>query len=154
MTGPRVRSSKFKREIFLHTNSSKALNTIHIYKRQISLVLRHFQQYFSYFVGVSFIGGGNQSTLRKPLTCRKSLTNFIMLYLIHLTWVGFKLTTLVVIGTDCIGSHQSNYHAITTMMASSLRILVYIYNQGGIGGNVVDVLFFCTQSKYCFTDIG
>jgi len=26
---------------------------------------------------VSFIGGGNQSTRRKPPTCRKSLTNFI-----------------------------------------------------------------------------
>jgi hypothetical protein len=35
------------------------------------------QQYFSYFVAVSFIGGGNQSSQRKPLTCRKSLTNFI-----------------------------------------------------------------------------
>jgi len=34
-------------------------------------VLRHFQQYI---VAVSFIGGGNR---RKPLTCRKSLTNFI-----------------------------------------------------------------------------
>jgi hypothetical protein len=33
-----------------------------------------FQQYFSYVVAVSFIGGGNQ---RKPQTCRKSLTNFI-----------------------------------------------------------------------------
>ena len=114
MTGPRVRSSKFKREIFLHTNSSKALNTIHIYKRQISLVLRHFQQYFSYFVGVSFIGGGNQSTLRKPLTCRKSLTNFIMLYRVHLHLSGFELTMLVVIGTNCIGSCKSNYHTITT----------------------------------------
>ena len=29
-------------------------------------VLRHFQQYFSYIVAVSFIGGGDQSTLRKP----------------------------------------------------------------------------------------
>jgi hypothetical protein len=29
-------------------------------------VLRHFQQYFSYVVVVSFIGGGNRSTLRKP----------------------------------------------------------------------------------------
>jgi len=26
-------------------------------------VLRHFQQYFSYIVAVSFIGGGNRSTL-------------------------------------------------------------------------------------------
>jgi hypothetical protein len=34
-------------------------------------VLRHFQQYFSYIVAVSFIGGGNQSTRRKPLTCSK-----------------------------------------------------------------------------------
>ena len=31
--------------------------------------------------------------------------------------MGFELTTLVVIGTDCIGSCKSNYHAITTMMA-------------------------------------
>ena len=29
-------------------------------------------------------------------------------------WVGFKLTTLVVIGTDCIGSCKSNYHMIMT----------------------------------------
>ena len=37
----------------------------------------HFQQYFSYIVAVSFNGGGNQNTLRKPPTCRKYLTNFI-----------------------------------------------------------------------------
>jgi hypothetical protein len=37
---------------------------------------RHFQQYFSYIVAVTFIGGGNRSTRRKPPTCRKSLTNF------------------------------------------------------------------------------
>jgi hypothetical protein len=35
----------------------------------------------------------------------------IMLYRIHLAWTGFELTTLVVIGTDCIGSYKSNYHA-------------------------------------------
>jgi hypothetical protein len=34
-----------------------------------------FQQYFSYIVAVSFIGGGNRSTQRKPPTCRKSLIN-------------------------------------------------------------------------------
>jgi len=34
-------------------------------------VWRNFQQYFSY------IGGGNRRTRGKPLTCRKSLTNFI-----------------------------------------------------------------------------
>jgi hypothetical protein len=42
-------------------------------------VQRHFQQYFSYYiVPVSLIGGGNMSTRRKPPTCPKSLTNFII----------------------------------------------------------------------------
>jgi len=36
-------------------------------------VHRHFQQLFSYIVDVSFIGGGNRSTRRKPPTCNKSL---------------------------------------------------------------------------------
>jgi len=40
-------------------------------------VLCHFQQYFSYIVVVSFIGGGNLGMRRNPLTCCKSLTNFI-----------------------------------------------------------------------------
>jgi len=40
-------------------------------------IKRHFQQYFSYIVVVSLIGGGNRSTQRKPPTCRKLLTNLI-----------------------------------------------------------------------------
>ena len=38
---------------------------------------------YSYIVAVSFIDGGNRSIRRKPLTYRKSLTNF-MLYRVHL----------------------------------------------------------------------
>jgi hypothetical protein len=34
----------------------------------------------------------------------------IILYWVHLTWAGFQLKTLVVIGTDCIGSYKSNYY--------------------------------------------
>ena len=41
----------------------------------------------------------------------------IRLYRAHLACVKFDLTTLVVIGTDCIGSYKSNYHTITTMTA-------------------------------------
>jgi hypothetical protein len=37
------------------------------------------------------------------------------LYRVHPTWVEFELTTLVMIGTDCIGICKSNYHTITTM---------------------------------------
>jgi len=39
--------------------------------------------------------------------------------------VGFELTTLVVIGTDCIGSYKSNYHTITTTMAPNADWKVY-----------------------------
>ena len=35
-----------------------------------------------------------------------------MLYRVHLAWAGLELTTLMVIGTDCIGSHKSNYQTI------------------------------------------
>ena len=43
----------------------------------------------------------------------------IMLYRVHLAWVGFELITLVVICTDhCIGSCKFNYHRITTMRSS------------------------------------
>jgi hypothetical protein len=38
----------------------------------------------------------------------------IVLYQVHLTWAGFELTMLVVIGTDCICSYKSNYHTIWT----------------------------------------
>ena len=41
----------------------------------------------------------------------------IMLYRVHLNWVGFELATLVVIDNDCIYSYISNYHRITTMTA-------------------------------------
>jgi hypothetical protein len=34
----------------------------------------------------------------------------IMLYRLRLAWVVFELTTLVVIGTDCISNCKSNYH--------------------------------------------
>jgi hypothetical protein len=30
-------------------------------------------------------------------------------------WTGFELTTFVVVGTDCIGSCEPNYHTITTL---------------------------------------
>ena len=55
------------------------------------------QGYFSYIVAISFIGGGNRRSTR-----------------------GFELTTLVVIGTDCIGSCKSNYHTITTTTAPKM----------------------------------
>jgi phosphoribosylaminoimidazole (AIR) synthetase len=43
-----------------------------------------------------------------------------MLYREHLSCVGFQLTTLVVIGTDCIGSYKSNNHTVTATTAPVL----------------------------------
>jgi len=64
-----------------------------------------------YIVAVSFIGGGNWSTRRKPPDLLQVTDK---LYDIMLYQVGFELTTLVAIGTDCIGSCKSNYHTIMT----------------------------------------
>jgi hypothetical protein len=55
-----------------------------------------------------FLNDGNEVSYDTP-----------MLYRVHLTRVGFELTRLVVIGTDCIGSCNSNYHTIMTTMAPS-----------------------------------
>jgi hypothetical protein len=46
--------------------------------------------------------------------------NHIMLYQVYLARVGFKLTTLVVIDTDCIGSYKCNYYMIMTTMAPTV----------------------------------
>ena len=66
----------------------------------------------------------NRSTRRKPPNYHTS------------PWAEFKVTTLVVICTDCIGSYKFNYHTITTttvpyslvIMANSL-IPLYSHKQ-------------------------
>jgi len=42
----------------------------------------------------------------------------IMLHRVHLSMSGIRTPTLVVIGTDCIGSYKSKYHMITAMTTS------------------------------------
>ena len=44
----------------------------------------------------------------------------IMLYRVYLGWAGFKLTTSVVIGTDCTSRCKSNHHIITTLTAPQI----------------------------------
>ena len=57
--------------------------------------------------------GGQLYWLRKPEYQGKTFYH-IMLYRIYPAWAGFELETLVVMGTDCIGSCICNYHTITT----------------------------------------
>ena len=74
-------------------------------------------------MAVTFVGGGNWGTWRKPdLPQVTDKLYQIMLY--TMPWVGFDLTTLVVTGTDCIGS------CATTIRSWPRRpppIYIYIY---------------------------
>ena len=45
----------------------------------------------------------------------------MMWYRVHIAWAGFEPTTLVVIGTDCIGSCNSNHHMITITTAHQTK---------------------------------
>ena len=49
----------------------------------------------------------------------------IMLYRVHHVMNGFKLTSVVVIGTDCTCSCKSNYHTITATTAP-LHVSIYL----------------------------
>ena len=89
--------------------------------RVIAMVLRHFQQYFSYIVAVNFIGGENWSTRSKPPTCGsqwQTLSHNVVSSTPRLSGIRTHMVIIyifiVMIGTDCIGSCKSNYHTITT----------------------------------------
>ena len=57
-----------------------------------------------------------------------------MLYRVHLAWAGFEITTLVVIGSDCIGtcSCKSNYHKITAIWDCCISLYMWYRNKSDI----------------------
>ena len=68
----------------------------------------------------------------------------IMLYRVHLAWTRFELTTLVMIGTDCISSSKSNYRMITTTTAPLFHCkfcIHYVY------------CFICCYTSLCVCEL-
>ena len=61
-----------------------------------------------------------EKTTDLPQVTDKLCLYHTMLYRVHLSSAEFELTTLVVIGTDYIGSCKSNYHTITTSPRSTV----------------------------------
>ena len=76
----------------------------------------------------------------------QTLSHTVMLYRVHLSWAWFELTTLVVIGTDCIGSCKSNYHTIMTKTTP-----IYGQSQNDLNIKVVlsKVLSLISFSSFC-----
>ena len=104
-------------------------------------------------MAISFIGGGTCSTRRKPPSTYKLY--YIMLYQVNLTWTGFEFTTLVVIGTDCIGSCKSNYHTITTTTSPSLpgEWYMLIWTSSFIILFSVEINFSWTKIRSIYTSL-
>ena len=70
-------------------------------------------------VGETGLPGENH----RPVVSHWQTLYHIMFYRVHLTRAGFELTTLVVIGTDCICSYKSNYH--TFVIATTAPVQIY-----------------------------
>jgi hypothetical protein len=79
------------------------------------LPVHHPMFFFSQHISFSYF---KIKYIIKPSTCRKSLPNFYHIMLYTSPWSGFEITTLLVIGTDCIGSCKSNCHTITVALST------------------------------------
>ena len=65
-----------------------------------------------------------ESTLKKTTDMSSFIDKLyhIMLYRVHLAWMGFKFNV-----TDCIGSCKSNYHTITTTTTPESPLIIGVF---------------------------
>ena len=79
-----------------------------------------FMMFNATFNNISVIYGDGQFYWWRTSHWQTSSFNVVPEY--TLLWTGFELTTLVVIGTDCIGSCKSNYHIMIMAMTAPIKI--------------------------------
>ena len=97
---------------FAVCNTLISIKTKHLLKLGLRVMM--FNATFNNIsvTNISLYRGGQFYWWRKQEYPEKTtdLLYHIMLYRVE--WAGFELTTLVVIGTDCIASCKSNYNTI------------------------------------------
>jgi hypothetical protein len=69
-----------------------------------------------------------------------------MLYQVRLAWAGFELTIIVVIDTNYIGSYNSNYYTLTTLVHNMTHIS--IWKQVGFNGVLYLILGAFYKNKW------
>ena len=63
--------------------------------------------------------------------------------------INIEFTTLVVIGTDCIGSYISNYHTITTTMTPIIVLSEWLL----FNANSASLQLYHGESKLIFNEV-
>ena len=84
----------------------------------------HFQKKFSYIAAVSFIGGGNWSTWRKPQICCKSLTHHKFYNLLKIYYFISLQYFCVTFQTKNVSDQIKHLYKPDILIMSNAKLLV------------------------------
>jgi hypothetical protein len=103
------------RQVWLYIKLKSVKFTISVSLLDIELLLDHtiflglvwFVVLNATFINISVISWQSVLLMEETGVPRENHWPYhIILHRVHIAWVGFALTTLVVIGTECIGNHK------------------------------------------------